>query len=36
MLIDAFIRDHANQDLILDFEGGDAGKLAFFYSSLVL
>jgi len=33
MLIDAFIRDHANQDLILDFEGGDAGKLAFFYSS---
>ena len=33
MLIDAFIRDHANQDLILDFEGGDAGKLSFFYSS---
>jgi len=30
-LIDAFIKDHANQDLILDFEGSDIRNLAFFY-----
>jgi len=32
-LIDAFIRDHAGRDLILDFEGSDLRNLAFFYSS---
>lgn len=32
-LIDAFIKDHAGQDLILDFEGSDVASLAFFYSS---
>lgn len=32
-LIDAFIKDHATQDLILDFEGSDIQSLAFFYSS---
>jgi len=32
-LIDAFIKDHANQNLILDFEGSDITNLAFFYSS---
>ena len=32
-LINAFIRDHAGQDLILDFEGSDISSLAFFYSS---
>lgn len=32
-LIDAFIKDHANQNLILDFEGSDIRNLAFFYSS---
>lgn len=32
-LIDAFIRDHAEQDLLLDFEGSDVRSLAFFYSS---
>jgi hypothetical protein len=32
-LIDAFIRDHADQDLLLDFEGSDIRNLAFFYSS---
>ncbi|MGZ8537153.1 MAG: hypothetical protein ACXWV9_02765 [Flavisolibacter sp.] len=32
-LIDSFIRDHAGQDLILDFEGSDMRSLAFFYSS---
>ena len=30
-LIDAFIKDHAAQDLILDFEGSDIRNLAFFY-----
>jgi len=32
-LIDAFIKDHADQTLILDFEGSDIRNLAFFYSS---
>ena len=32
-LIDAFIKDHAQQDLLLDFEGSDISSLAFFYSS---
>lgn len=32
-LIDAFIKDHATQDLLLDFEGSDISSLAFFYSS---
>ena len=32
-LINAFIKDHAGQDLILDFEGSDIHSLAFFYSS---
>lgn len=31
-LIDSFIRDHAGQDLVLDFEGSDIRNLAFFYS----
>jgi hypothetical protein len=31
-LIDAFIKDHANHNLILDFEGSDIRNLAFFYS----
>ena len=31
-LIDAFIKDHSGQDLILDFEGSDIRNLAFFYS----
>jgi hypothetical protein len=31
-LIDAFIKDHSNQNLILDFEGSDIRNLAFFYS----
>jgi len=31
-LIDAFIKDHAGQDLILDFEGSDIESLALFYS----
>jgi hypothetical protein len=31
-LIDAFIKDHAYQNLILDFEGSDIRNLAFFYS----
>ncbi|HET6767507.1 MAG TPA: hypothetical protein VFH08_08910 [Chitinophagaceae bacterium] len=30
-LIDAFIKDHAGEDLILDFEGSDIRNLAFFY-----
>ena len=32
-LIDAFIQDHAGENLILDFEGSDIRNLAFFYSS---
>jgi len=31
-LIDAFIKDHASQNLILDFEGSDISSLVFFYS----
>jgi hypothetical protein len=32
-LIDAFIKDHAEKNIILDFEGSDIRNLAFFYSS---
>jgi hypothetical protein len=32
-LIDVFIKDHANQKLLLDFEGSDLRNLAFFYNS---
>ena len=32
-LIDAFIKDHAATNMILDFEGSDIPNLAFFYSS---
>ena len=32
-LIDAFIKDHAGQNILLDFEGSDISSLAFFYSS---
>lgn len=32
-LINAFIKDHAEKDLLLDFEGSDVPSLAFFYSS---
>lgn len=32
-LIDAFIKDYAGKNLILDFEGSDIPSLAFFYSS---
>jgi hypothetical protein len=32
-LIDAFIKDHAGENLFLDFEGSDIRNLAFFYSS---
>lgn len=32
-LINAFIKDHAGQPLLLDFEGSDIRNLAFFYSS---
>lgn len=32
-LIDAFIKDNAGKDLLLDFEGSDIRNLAFFYSS---
>jgi len=32
-LINAFIKDYAGKDLVLDFEGSDIQSLAFFYSS---
>jgi hypothetical protein len=32
-LIDRFIEDHANSNLLLDFEGSDIRSLAFFYQS---
>lgn len=32
-LIDAFIKDYAGQNLLLDFEGSDLRNLAFFYGS---
>jgi len=32
-LIDAFIKDHAEKKILLDFEGSDIRNLAFFYSS---
>ena len=31
-LMDAFIKDHAGQNLVLDFEGSDVPNLALFYS----
>ncbi len=33
LLIDSFIQDYAQSNLLLDFEGSDARNLAFFYSS---
>ena len=33
LLVDGFIKDHAAQNLTLDFEGSDVQTLAFFYSS---
>jgi hypothetical protein len=33
LLIDAFIKDHAGSDLVLDFEGSDVPGLQFFYAS---
>ena len=32
-LIDAFVKDHAGRNMLLDFEGSDIRNLAFFYSS---
>jgi hypothetical protein len=32
-LINAFIKDHAGQSMVIDFEGSDIPSLAFFYSS---
>jgi hypothetical protein len=32
-LINAFIKDHAGENIMLDFEGSDIRSLAFFYSS---
>ena len=32
-LINAFIKDNAGEDIVLDFEGSDIPSLAFFYSS---
>ncbi|HET9057420.1 MAG TPA: hypothetical protein VFN30_11310 [Chitinophagaceae bacterium] len=33
LLINAFIKDYAGKDLLLDFEGSDIRNLAFFYNS---
>lgn len=33
ILINAFIKDHAGENMLLDFEGSDISSLAFFYSS---
>ena len=33
LLLDAFIREHANQPLLLDFEGGNDPNLGRFYKS---
>lgn len=33
LLIDAFIKENAEKDLILDFEGSNISSLAFFYKS---
>jgi len=33
LLIDSFIKEHAGQNLLLDFEGSDVRGLAFFYAS---
>lgn len=33
LLMDAFIKDHAGQNLVLDFEGSDVPGLQFFYSA---
>jgi hypothetical protein len=32
-MIDAFIQDYADKNLILDFEGSNIPSLAFFYKS---
>jgi hypothetical protein len=32
-LIDAFIKDNAGKNIVLDFEGSDISSLALFYSS---
>lgn len=32
-LLNAFIKDHAGQNLVLDFEGSNLSQLAYFYSS---
>lgn len=33
LLIDAFIKEHAENDMVLDFEGSNIASLAFFYKS---
>ena len=33
LLIDSFIKEHAEKDLVLDFEGSNITSLAFFYKS---
>jgi len=33
LLINAFIKDHAGENLLLDFEGSEINNVAFFYSS---